>query len=92
MLWYDATSERIRVYDGTQYKTVSGAEVSANQPTGLSEGDLWWNTTTNQLYAKNADDEYNLIGPQSTSSGTTEMRTLDLIDSTQNKREVIVFL
>jgi len=90
MLWYDATSERIRVYDGTQYKTVSGAEVSANQPTGLSEGDLWWNTTTNQLYAKNANDEYNLIGPQSTSSGTTEMRTLDLIDSTQNKREVIV--
>ena len=90
MLWYDATSERIRVYDGTQYKTVSGAEVSASQPTGLSEGDLWWNTTTNQLYAKNADDEYNLIGPQSTSSGTTEMRTLDLIDSTQNKREVLV--
>lgn len=80
-IWYDATSEKIRVYDGTQYKSVAGAEVSATQPAGLAEGDLWWNSTTNQLYGKNSNNEWNLIGPQATAGSTTEMKNIILADT-----------
>jgi|DEB0MinimDraft_10_1074344.scaffolds.fasta_scaffold00073_8 hypothetical protein len=80
-IWYDATSEKIRVYDGTAYKSVAGAEVSATQPTGLAEGDLWWNSTTNQLYGKNSNNEWNLIGPQATAGSTTEMKNIILADT-----------
>ena len=79
-LWYDATSEKIKVYDGGIYKSIAGAEVSPTEPAGLAEGDLWWNSTTNQLYGKNSNNEWNLIGPQATAGDATEMKSIQLQD------------
>ena len=88
-LWYDATAERLKVYDGTNFKTTAGAEVSDLQPVGFAEGDLWWNSTTNQLYGKNSNNEWNLIGPQATAAQVTEMKTIKLKDSANVDRNVI---
>ena len=88
-LWYDATAERLKVYDGTNFKTTAGAEVSETQPVGFAEGDLWWNSTTNQLYGKNSNNEWNLIGPQATAAQVTEMKTIKLKDSSNVDRNVI---
>jgi hypothetical protein len=88
-LWYDATAERLKVYDGTSFKTTAGAEVSQSQPVGFAEGDLWWNSVTNQLYGKNSNNEWNLIGPQATAAQVTEMKTIKLRDSANVERNVI---
>lgn len=82
MIWYDSVSEKIKVYDGAKFKATGGAEVSATSPTGLAEGDLWWDNTTNQLKALSADSEWILVGPQRAGQGTTEMKSIELTDGT----------
>jgi hypothetical protein len=72
MIWYDSTTNKIKFYDGTRWRTTGSAEVSSLQPTGNVEGDLWWNPSTNQLYARNAQGEWVLVGPQTTALGTTQ--------------------
>lgn len=77
-IWYDSGSEKIKVYDGSGWKATGGAEVSASAPAGLAEGDLWWDTTTNQLKVLNSNDEYILVGPQRAGAGTTQMKSVEL--------------
>lgn len=89
MLWYDNTSQKIRVYDGSNFKNVGGAEVSAVAPTALAEGDLWWDSSTNQLKAKNADGDWILVGPQGAGTGVTQMRSLTLEDTSGATHAVI---
>jgi len=78
MLWYDTSTDRIRVYDGVIWKPTAGTEVTPTDPTGLSEGDLWWDTSTNQLKILNADNDWILIGPQRAGTGNTEMKSIEL--------------
>jgi len=89
MIWYDNTSSKIKVYDGSKWKTTGGGEVSATAPTGLVEGDLWWNNSTNQLFAKNASNEWVLVGPQGAGTGVTQMQSLALTDTFAQSHAVI---
>lgn len=72
MIWYDSTAGKIKFYDGTRWRSAGSAEVSATQPVGLVEGDIWWNSTTSQLFARSAAGEWVLVGPQTTALGTTQ--------------------
>lgn len=89
MLWYDSSTQKIRVYDGVSFKSVGGAEVSAVAPTTLAEGDLWWDTSTNQLKARDVDGNWILVGPQGAGTGVTQMRSLTLQDTTGGTNPVI---
>lgn len=89
MIWYDNATSKIKVYDGSKWKTTGGAEVSTTAPTGLVEGDLWWNNTTNQLYARNAANEWVLVGPQGAGTGVTQMQSLTLTDTLGGTHAVI---
>ena len=89
MIWYDSNSSKIKVFDGTRWKTTSSAEVSSTQPTGLVEGELWWNNTANQLYARNASNEWILVGPQGAGTGVTQMQSLTLTDTNSGTNAVI---
>lgn len=82
MIWYDSTSNKIKFYDGSRWRTTGSAEVNAIQPIGNVEGDLWWNSTTSQLYARSAAGEWVLVGPQTTALGVTQFlsRTVKGID------------
>ena len=44
-LWFDTTTNQIKVYDGSSFKPTGGAKASATVPTGPSVGDLWLDST-----------------------------------------------
>lgn len=89
MIWYDSTANKIKFYDGTRWRTTGSAEVSPIQPIGNVEGDLWWSSVSNQLYARSAEGEWVLVGPQTTALGITQFlsRSIFGIDSTGQARE-----
>lgn len=91
-VWYDAGSTKLKFYTGTTWKNAGGAEVSATEPAGLNEGDLWYSTTGNQLYAKNSSGEFILIGPQAAGDGTTQMLSVNVVDSLDVTKSIIVAL
>jgi hypothetical protein len=69
-LWYDKTNNLIKVYNGTIFKSLSGAIASTSQPTSNVEGDLWFDSTNDQLKVYNGTS-FITIGPASTSGQGT---------------------
>jgi hypothetical protein len=49
-VWYNTTANQLQVYNGSSFKSVSGANVSASEPTNTAQGDLWYDSTNGQLY------------------------------------------
>ena len=77
-LWFDTTTNQIKVYDGTSFKPTGGAKASSSLPTSPSAGDLWLDSTNDQVFVYTGDsrshqvnDEWELIGPAFT-AGQTE--------------------
>jgi hypothetical protein len=64
-IWYDSGNKKLRFYDGSRFRTASGAEIGATAPSGLQAGDFWFDTSAEQLYAYNGST-YVLIGPETT--------------------------
>ena len=62
-IWYDSGNKKLKFYDGSQFRTASGAEVGPTAPSGLQAGDFWFDTSAEQLYAWNGAD-FVLIGPE----------------------------
>ncbi len=62
-LWYDVSELKLKVYDGSNFVTISPTTSSSTAPTvGVRTGDLWNNTTTDQLYMYDGTS-FDLIGP-----------------------------
>lgn len=91
-VWYDVGTSKLKFYTGSSWKNAGGAEVAATEPAGLAEGDLWYSTTANQLFAKTASGEFILVGPQAAGDGTTQMLSLVVVDSTSTNKSIIVGL
>ena len=77
-LWFDTSTNQVKVYDGTSFKPTGGAKASSSQPTSPSVGDLWLDTTNDQVFVYTGDsrshqvnDEWELVGPAFT-AGQTE--------------------
>jgi len=79
-LWYDSGNGKIKFYDGTKFRTASGAEASPTQPSGQVRGDLWWNTSTEQLFSFNGSDHV-LVGPLFAGFENTQIISAILIDT-----------
>lgn len=66
-LWYDNTDgvDQLKIYDGTTWTAAGGIKKSSNQPAVSNSiaGDLWVNTTTQQLYLFSGSG-WVLVGPQ----------------------------
>lgn len=63
-LWYDSGTNRLKVYNGTTFKLVSGMAFTAGTSahTGPAVGDQWWDTNTYQLKSYNGSS-WTVVGP-----------------------------
>jgi len=48
-LWFDTTQNRLKVYDGVNFKVSGGTIVSASSPSGINAGDIWIDSNNGQL-------------------------------------------
>jgi len=87
-IWFDTGNSKLKFYDGIKWRTTGGAEVSSTVPTGLKEGDFWWDQDNEQLYTYNGGD-FVLIGPQSAGSGQTQIVSRSVRDNTGSSRGII---
>ena len=87
-LWYDSTDRKIKVYDGTRFRPVGGANSTATAPLGLSAGEFWFDSLAQQLYCWTGS-EYTLIGPESPSTlGETSVTSLTVKDDGNENRTI----
>ena len=90
-LWYDSNNKKIRFYDGSQFRTASGAEVGNTAPTGLQAGDFWFDTSSEQLYTWNGT-EFILIGPEAPPDLGASGAVSQVVKDTINNNHTIVKL
>ena len=91
-LWYDKTANVIKVYNGTLFKSISGAIASTSQPTSNVAGDLWFDTTNDQLKVYSGA-AFVTIGPAFTSGEGTSGAIVDTItDSAPGNDHVVVLM
>lgn len=89
-LWYDKTNSLLKVYNGTLFKSISGAIASSTTPTSNTLGDLWFDTVNAQLKIYNGSS-FTLIGPSFTAGEGTSGAIVDTItDSSPGADHVVV--
>jgi len=88
-IWFDNSNSKLKFYDGSQWRTTGGAEVSGTSPSGLALGDFWWDTNNEQLYALGSSG-FVLIGPQDAGDGITQMQSKTVLDTSAVSRSIIV--
>ena len=89
-LWYDKTNNIIKVYNGTLFKSISGAIASSSTPTSNVAGDLWFDTTNGQLKTYSGA-AFVTIGPAFTSGeGTSGAIVTTITDSAPGNDHVVV--
>ena len=88
-LWYDKTNNVIKVYNGTLFKSISGAISSGSQPTSNVAGDLWFDSTNGQLKVYSGTS-FITVGPASTSGQGTSGAIVATVSDTLAADHVIV--
>ena len=86
-LWFDTTTNQLKVYDGTSFKPTGGSKSSSSQPTSASAGDLWHDTANDQLsvYTGSA---WLLVGPVYTSGQTLSGWKIETLGSAGGNKVV----
>ena len=79
-VWFDSSASKLKFFDGSKWRTTGGAETTDSAPSGLTEGDFWWDTANEQLYAYNGTD-FVLVGPQDAGEGVTQMQSRSIRDT-----------
>lgn len=93
-LWYDTSTSKVRVYDGTNWNTINGTIVANAAPTSvtysLTAGDQWYDSVNEQLYLWNST-AWVLIGPQHAAAQAKSGTYVETItDTTANIHTVVI--
>ena len=49
-LWWDSSVDRLKIYNGDEFRTAGSPIVSSTQPNNLVAGDIWIDNDKNRLY------------------------------------------
>ena len=72
-LWYQKSNGLLQVYNGSAWKSISGAQNQANEPTYKVAGDLWFDSVNQQLKVYSGAG-WIIIGPSFTSTQVLQVR------------------
>ena len=87
-LWYDTAEARLKLYDGTSFRTAGGPIVSNQQPSMVA-GDLWIDNANNKLYMYDGTDLV-LVGPDyDAAQGQTGFEVASVIDISGRERVIL---
>lgn len=91
-LWYDNTAgvNLLKVYDGTTFVPAGAVKKAALPPSGSLKGDLWVDTTNQQVYVYSGST-WLLVGPQF-SAGSKTGPTIETIADTSNVEHSVLTL
>jgi hypothetical protein len=88
-LWWDTSSNLLKVYNGSVFKTISAATASSSAPASNVTGDLWYDTVNQQLKVWTGS-AWLVVGPAFTSGqGVTGAIADTIIDNTNTSHVVI---
>ena len=86
-LWYDGTTSRLKVYNGTTWAPLGGASYQSTAPSGQVSGDIWIDSDTGQMYFYNGTTNI-LVGPPAGTGTTTGFTYDSILDSTDNTQNI----
>lgn len=87
-LWYDSGEARLKLYDGTTFRTAGGPIVSSTRPTMVA-GDIWIDNANNKMYFFDGTDLV-LVGPEyDAGQGQTGFEVASVIDISARERVVL---
>jgi microcystin-dependent protein len=92
-LWYDTRvgiNNQLKIWDNTNWVAAGSVKKDASTPTTSVIGDLWVNTTTQQLYLYNGSS-WVLVGPEY-SAGQATGAKVELITSTADVQVPVLTL
>lgn len=94
-LWFDTTTNQVKVYDGSSFKPTGGAKSTSSLPTSPSAGDLWLDATNDQVFVYTGDsrshqvnDKWELVGPAFTASQTQSGWKIETLGSAGGNKVV----
>jgi hypothetical protein len=91
-LWYDTSSNQIKVWNGSKFKPVGSSTTSTSQPSNANVGDMWFDTNNQQLYVYNGL-AWTLIGPTAVAgSGVTQVSSETIRDNAGVNKSILKFI
>ena len=90
-LWFDTAQNRMKVFDGAQFKSTDTTTVSSSMPI-MTAGDLWVDSRNRQLYFSDGI-QTQLVGPLYTASqGETGFKVETAFDVSGNPKTIAKLL
>jgi len=90
-LWYDTAEGRLKVYDGTTFRSTDSTIFSSTQPSTLVQGDIWINGVENVMYFFDGTDLIP-VGPSYTKSQLKSGIETVTVKDTIGQNKIIVKL
>lgn len=88
-LWYDKQDQRLKIFNGTTFRSATGTIVNSSQPSNLVAGDIWIDNANNRLYLFDGSD-LTLVGPTyDAGQGKTGFESASQIDSQNITRTIL---
>jgi hypothetical protein len=89
-LWYDTSTERLKIYNGSEFRVAGGPIISDTQP-NMVAGDLWIDNAQQKLYFYDGVTAPVLVGPTYTKGqGKTGFEAYTMVDTSNQTRTVLL--
>lgn len=88
-VWYDTAEGRLKVYDGTTFRSTDSTIFSSSQPSNLTQGDIWIDGKNNQMYFWDGL-QLVLVGPGYSKNQTRSGNEVVTVKDTTGQNRIVV--